>query len=234
MKHILKYKIVNTDSSSSSDSDSKSTWSKSSTSYFRFIESGGKLGHGIHFEFDSTMSFKNADNKEEDLEYFALPIMNCVDSDNPIFKEEIPKEIIEFTEREERHAKPIFEEIITVNIGSEKYPKMVKIDATLSFQESKKLTLLLKEYKDVFAKSYEDMPEIDPKIVQHKIPPYLDAMPIKQKLRRMRPDWVLKIKEEVTKQIDVGFLIVTKYPQLVANIVLVPKKNEGIKVCVDF
>lgn len=50
----------------------------------------------------------------------------------------------------------------------------------------------------------------------------------------MRPDWELKIKEEVTKQIDVGFLIVIEYPQLVANIVPVPKKNEGIKVYVDF
>lgn len=57
---------------------------------------------------------------------------------------------------------------------------------------------------------------------------------VKQKLRHMGHDWVLKIKEEVTKQIDAGFLIVTEYPQWVANIVLVPRKNRGIRVCIDF
>ena len=50
----------------------------------------------------------------------------------------------------------------------------------------------------------------------------------------MRPDWALKVKEEVEKQIKVGFLIVTEYPEWVANIVHVPKKDGRIKVCVDF
>jgi len=31
---------------------------------------------------------------------------------------------------------------------------------------------------------------------------------VKQKLRRMRPEMPLKIKEEVKKQFDVGFLVV--------------------------
>ena len=36
---------------------------------------------------------------------------------------------------------------------------------------------------------------------------------------------LLKIKEEVKKQLDAGFLEVSKYPQWVANIVPVPKKK---------
>ncbi|XP_058189346.1 uncharacterized protein LOC131306932 [Rhododendron vialii] len=78
------------------------------------------------------------------------------------------------------------------------------------------------------------MPGIDPEIVEHRIPLLSDAKPVKQKLRRMRPDWVQKIKEEVTKQIDTGFLMVSQYPTWVANIVPVPKKNGQIRVCVDF
>ena len=35
----------------------------------------------------------------------------------------------------------------------------------------------------------------------------------------------LKIKKDVKKQLDAGFLEVSKYPQWVANIVLVPKKD---------
>ena len=47
-------------------------------------------------------------------------------------------------------------------------------------------------------------------------------------------DWALKIKEEVTKQIDAGFLLVFEYPSWLANIVPVPKKDGIIRVCVDF
>ena len=45
---------------------------------------------------------------------------------------------------------------------------------------------------------------------------------------------MLKVREEVEKQIRVGLLIVTKYPEWVANIEPVPKKDERIRVCVNF
>ena len=41
----------------------------------------------------------------------------------------------------------------------------------------------------------------------------------------MKPDTLLKIKEEVKKQFDVGFLEVVKYLEWVANIMVIPKKN---------
>ena len=45
---------------------------------------------------------------------------------------------------------------------------------------------------------------------------------------------LLKIKEEVKKQFDVGFLEVEKYPEWVTNIVLVPKKDGKVRICVDY
>ena len=45
---------------------------------------------------------------------------------------------------------------------------------------------------------------------------------------------LLKIKEEVRKQLDVGFLEVAKYPELVANIVPIPKKDGKVRMCVDY
>ena len=45
---------------------------------------------------------------------------------------------------------------------------------------------------------------------------------------------LLKIKEEVKKQLDVGFLEVSKYLQLAANIVLMPKKDGKIRMYVDY
>ncbi|RDX63375.1 hypothetical protein CR513_58204, partial [Mucuna pruriens] len=50
----------------------------------------------------------------------------------------------------------------------------------------------------------------------------------------MKTKMILKIKEEVEKQWNVGFLAVAKYPQWVANIVLVPKKDEKVRMCIDY
>ena len=115
-------------------------------------------------------------------------------------------------QEQERFVKPLMDEITTVNVGTEKDPRLVQIGSTLSSEERERLVALLKDFKDVFAWSYEDMPGIDPEIVQHWIPLDPEARPVKQKLRRIRPDWALKIKEEVTKQINVGFLLVSEYP----------------------
>lgn len=44
----------------------------------------------------------------------------------------------------------------------------------------------------------------------------------------------LKIREEVKKQFDVGFLAIVEYPQWLSNIVPLPKKDENVKMCVDY
>ena len=93
---------------------------------------------------------------------------------------------------------------------------------------------LLQEYSDVFAWSYEDMPGLDTNIVVHKIPLEEGCKPVKQKLRRAYPDIWIKVKVELEKQWDAGFLEVVRYPQWVSNIVVVPKKEGKIRVCVDF
>ena len=58
--------------------------------------------------------------------------------------------------------------------------------------------------------------------------------PVKQKLRRIKPDIALKIKEEIKKQLTAGFIRVSKYPEWVANVVSVPKKDGKLKMCVDY
>jgi len=50
----------------------------------------------------------------------------------------------------------------------------------------------------------------------------------------MKPKMLLKIKEKVKKQFDTGFLEVAKYPEWVANIVPVPKKDGKVRMCVDY
>jgi hypothetical protein len=64
----------------------------------------------------------------------------------------------------------------------------------LSSQEQEELIKLLKEFLEVFAWSYEDMPEIDPDIVQNHIPTLPEVKPVKQKQCHMKLEWMLKIK----------------------------------------
>ena len=58
---------------------------------------------------------------------------------------------------------------------------------------------LLQDYSDVFAWSYQDMPGLDTDIVVHWLPLREKCISVKQKLRRVKPEMLLKIKEEVKK-----------------------------------
>ena len=50
----------------------------------------------------------------------------------------------------------------------------------------------------------------------------------------MKSEIILKIKEEVEKQLNVGFLIAIAYSDWVANIVPVSKKDGKVRMCVDY
>ena len=111
---------------------------------------------------------------------------------------------------------------------------MIQVGNTLTSSEKDALVALLTEFKEVFAWSYEDMPGIDTDIVQHCIITDPTMKPVKQKLRRMKLEWTLKIKEEVEKQYNEGFLRVVNYLEWLANVVPVPKKDGKVRMCVDF
>lgn len=121
-----------------------------------------------------------------------------------------------------------------INLGTKKNKKEVKVDASLKDEVKKRLVELLHEFADVFAWLYQDMPGLDTNIIVHKLPLKPECPPIKKKLRITIPDMSLKIREEVRKQLDAGFLAIAKYPKWVASIVLVPKKDGKVRICVDY
>ncbi|XP_012461467.1 uncharacterized protein LOC105781470 [Gossypium raimondii] len=120
-------------------------------------------------------------------------------------------------------------EIVSLEEGKE-----VKIRTDISAKTRQDLIELLREFKNVFAWSYQDMPGLRTDIVVHRLPIKEDCKPVQQNLRRMRPDIALKIKEEVTKQFDAGFLQEVKYSEWVANVVPIPKKDGKVRMCVDY
>ena len=70
--------------------------------------------------------------------------------------------------------------------------------------------------------------------MQHTLPLNPQCSPVKQKLRRMKSEMSLKIKEKVKKQFDAGILVIAQYPEWVANIMSVPKMDEKVRMCMDY
>jgi hypothetical protein len=126
-------------------------------------------------------------------------------------------------------------EMIPINIS--RNPDIVEnvfVGADCSPEEIQIYTDLFKEFRDVFAWSYEEMPGIDPKIVEHEITTYPDAKPVRQKLRPVNPRKAAAIKSEVEKLLKAGFIYPIHLTQWVSNPVPVDKKQGTIRVCTDF
>ena len=147
---------------------------------------------------------------------------------------ELPPDLLRLIEQDEKQIQPHKESVEIVSLGDDEENKEVKIGTCITARTRQDLITLLQEFRDVFAWSYQDIPGLSTDIVIHKLPIREDCKPVQQKLRRMRPDVLLKIKEEVKKQYNVGFLQEIKYSEWVANIVPVPKKDGKVRMCVDY
>ena len=88
--------------------------------------------------------------------------------------------------------------------------KLVKIGVNFPKDLKPELIALLKEFREIFAWSYQDMPGLDTEIVVHRILVKPECPPVWQALRRMKSDIILKIKE-VEKQLKVSFLTAIAY-----------------------
>ncbi|XP_077248845.1 uncharacterized protein LOC143888341 [Tasmannia lanceolata] len=182
-----------------------------------------------YFSSSESDSSSNSDSSSENISNVNELNKADEDADKTLLK---IKKLIE--RREQCRAKPLEDEFETINISTESLPQEIKIGKTLSPEERAELIKLLKEFKKVFAWSYKDMPGLGEDIVQHHILLYSESNSKKQKLRKMRPEWLLKIKDEVTNQLKAGSLEVITYAEWLANIVPVPKKDGRVRCCVDF
>ncbi|PKI73169.1 hypothetical protein CRG98_006456 [Punica granatum] len=140
-------------------------------------------------------------------------------------------EIEESLRRLEDHQITSVEPTEEINVGIEEEPRTLKIGTALDPTQRTRMIDFLKEYQEVFAWSYADMPGLDPSIVEHFLPLDTEKFPPKrQQLRQQRASLLLRIKEEVVKQINAGFFEVCNYSEWVANIVPVEKKDGRVRV----
>ncbi|KAJ9542222.1 hypothetical protein OSB04_028728 [Centaurea solstitialis] len=91
-----------------------------------------------------------------------------------------------------------------------------------------------KERSDCFAWTHEDMVGIDPDIISHKLNVDPTFKPIKQKRRKFAPERNKVINDEVDNLHKTGKIREVKYPDWLANVMVVQKKNGKRRVCIDF
>uniref|UniRef100_A0A2N9ENN0 Integrase catalytic domain-containing protein n=1 Tax=Fagus sylvatica TaxID=28930 RepID=A0A2N9ENN0_FAGSY len=96
--------------------------------------------------------------------------------------------------------------------------KPVSISTSLSAVERACLINLLKEYQDVFAWRYDEMPGIDPGLVAH-------SLNVVQPARTFHTEVEAQITQEVKKLLAAGFIKPIQHPRWLSNIVPVKKKN---------
>ena len=93
---------------------------------------------------------------------------------------------------------------------------------------------LCKEYKDVFAWTYDDLKTFDSSIMKHNIPLNPDAIPYQQNLRKMHPSLKPSIKKELKKHLKYRIIFPVRHTQWISNLVPIRKKSGEIRLCVDF
>ena len=127
------------------------------------------------------------------------------------------------------------EELKEVGLGfGSQGPKPISISASLTEREKSELILLLKEFKDVFAWDYNEMPRLDLGLVVHTLNVDPEAKPIAQSARIFHIEIKGQIVKEVQKLLAAGFIKPIQHSRWLSNIVLVKKKNGQIRCCVDF
>ncbi|KAL3701750.1 hypothetical protein R1sor_019772 [Riccia sorocarpa] len=121
-----------------------------------------------------------------------------------------------------------------INLATEDNPKLVKIGNHLSEEQKEGIIKLLKDYSRVFAWTYEDMKGVPPKICQHKIKLLPSAKPMVQRPYRMNPNYAETVRKEIEKLKEADFIYPVKEYDWLSPIVIVPKKNGKLRVCVDY
>ena len=78
------------------------------------------------------------------------------------------------------------------------------------------------------------MVRISPTVASHRLNLLPIAKPVRQRVRRFHPDRHQIIQSEVDNLLAVGFIREVKYPEWLANVVVVPKKGGKWRVCADY
>jgi hypothetical protein len=111
---------------------------------------------------------------------------------------------------------------------------MVKISKLLPPEIKGKYKDLLRQFKDVFAWSYDELITYDTTVIDHKIPLKPGVKPFRQNIRHINPILLPVVEREVKKLLEAKIIVPLRYSDWVENLIPVRKKSGEIRLCVDF
>ena len=112
--------------------------------------------------------------------------------------------------------------------------KHTYVSSLLSKEEKEQLWQVLHNNIDIFSWTHSDMTGISPTHASYKLNVAPSARPVRQRVRRFHPICHQVIQAEVDNLLDTGFIREVKYPEWLANVVVVLKKGGKWRVCVDY
>jgi len=96
------------------------------------------------------------------------------------------------------------------------------------------LISFLRANHDIFAWKLADMPGVPMELIEHSLNVDPRATPKRQRLRRFAQDRREAIKKELAKLLAARFIREVFHPDWLANPILVCKKNNEWRMCVDY
>uniref|UniRef100_A0A1J3HXG1 Retrovirus-related Pol polyprotein from transposon opus n=1 Tax=Noccaea caerulescens TaxID=107243 RepID=A0A1J3HXG1_NOCCA len=131
-------------------------------------------------------------------------------------------------------SEPPRELVVQENIDPSDPTRCVGIGTEISADLRGELLIFLHQNASTFAWSTEDMVGINPAIANHELNVDPTYKPIKQKRRKLGQDRAKAVNEEVERLSKAGSIVEVRYPEWLANPVVVKKKSGKWRVCVDF
>ena len=88
--------------------------------------------------------------------------------------------------------------------------------------------------RDMFAWKPSDMPGVPRELAEHQLKVRPDVKPVRQPLRRFHEERRRAIGEEIARLLAAGFIMEVIHPTWLANPVLVLKKNDTWRMCINY
>jgi hypothetical protein len=148
------------------------------------------------------------------------------DHEQPSSKQEISVEFKKAIEAKDDFIKVLLEPRVP--------DRTVCIGAEMSLEEQVKLLQFFDKNSYVFAWSTSDLIGVSREVIEHRLQVNPNAKCKKQKLHKISEEKIEASKAEIQHLLDVGFIREVKYPQWLANVMMVCKKNGKWWMCTEF
>ncbi|CAL9001603.1 unnamed protein product [Prunus brigantina] len=123
--------------------------------------------------------------------------------------------------------------LLEINVGTKAEPRPLFVSQLLDPELAAEIIGLLHEYKDCFAWDYHEMPGLPRSLVEHELKIKEGFWPFQQSPRRFSTEVQLKVKEEIERLLEAGFIRTARNVEWLANIVPVLKKTGALRICTD-